>query len=100
VDAVIPVSHSGWYSLYAEGPHSDLLDVRFPQAGSNAIRVYVGEEKIRNRESAEYFVRWIEKLKGMADAWPGWRSEQEREHVFSQFEQGKRVYERLAAEPQ
>jgi TolB protein len=99
-DGEIPVSHSGWYSLYAEGPHSDLLDVRFPQAGTNAIRVYVGEEKIRNRESAEYFVRWIEKLKGMADAWPGWRSEQEREHVFSQFEQAKRIYERLAAEPQ
>ena len=96
----IEVTGSSWYSLYAEGPYSELLDVRIPQAGTNAIRVYVGDQKIRSRESAEYFVRWIGQLKAMADKWPGWRSEAEREHVFKQFDQARKIYEGLAAEKQ
>ena len=77
---------------------SDLLDVRFPQAATNAIRVYVGDEKIRNRASAEYFMRWIDKLRSMADKWPWWRSQKERGHVFAQFDEARGVYQRLAAE--
>ena len=94
----VDVEQSGWYSLYAEGPYSDVLDVRFPQAATNAVRVYVGDEKIRDRSSAEYFVRWIEKLGAMADQWPWWRSQKERDHVFSQFNEARRVYENLALE--
>ena len=50
------------------------LDGEYPQAATNVIRVYVGDQKIRNRESAEYFLSWIDKLRGMAEAWPWWRS--------------------------
>jgi Tol biopolymer transport system component len=91
----VPVESSSWYSLYAEGPHSELLDIRFPQAGTNAIRVYVGNEPIRNRASADYFIRWIHKLESMADQWPGWRTQKEKDHVYGQFEEARRVYERL-----
>jgi hypothetical protein len=98
LDTDIPVTESGWYALYADGPHSDLLDVLFPQAGTNAIRVYVGDQKIRNRTSAEYFVRWIDKLKAMAAQWQWWRSSDEQKHVFSQFDEARKVYEGLAAE--
>ena len=34
----------------------------------------------------------------MAEAWPGWRSEGEKRHVFAQFETARGVYERLASE--
>ena len=64
--------------------------MRMPQAGTNAIRVYVGDQKIRSRESAQYFVRWIDQLRAMAEAWPWWRSQKEREHVFSQFDRGSK----------
>jgi hypothetical protein len=94
----VAVDRSSWFTLYAEGPHSDVLDVRFPQAETNAVRVYVGDQKIRNRESAEYFIRWINKLTRMADQWPGWRSDRERKHVFSQFTEARAVYERLVQE--
>jgi hypothetical protein len=81
------VDRSGWFSLVAEGAPAHLpVDPAFPQAGTNAIRVYVGEERIRSRESAAYFLRWIEKLRGMSEKRPGWRSEREKEHVFRQFE--------------
>ena len=62
------------------------------------IRVYVGDGKIRNRASAEYFFRWIDKLHIMAGAWPWRRSDWEKQHVFAQFEEARRVYERLASE--
>ena len=96
----IDANESAWYSLYAEGPYSELLDVSMPQAGTNAIRVYVGDQKIRSPESAQYFVRWIDQLRAMAEQWPSWRSQKERQHVFSQFEEARRVYQRLAAEKQ
>ncbi|PYT26701.1 MAG: hypothetical protein DMG57_20670 [Acidobacteria bacterium] len=94
----MPVSKSSWYSLYAEGPASRYLDALYPQAATNAIRVYVGDQLIRNRESAEYFIRWIDKLHKMADEWPWWRSDAEKQHVFSQFDEARRIYERLASE--
>jgi hypothetical protein len=43
-------------------------------------------------------MHWIDKLRVMAEAWPGWRSQAEKEHVFSQFEEARQVYQRLAQE--
>jgi hypothetical protein len=34
----------------------------------------------------------------MADAWPGWRSEKERAHVFAQFDEARRLYQQRGAE--
>jgi len=93
-----PVTGSGWFALYAEGPRSDLLDINYVQAGTNAIRVYSGNQKIRNRESAEYFMRWIDKLQKQADAWPFWRSQMEKDHVFAQFQKARKIYEGFAQE--
>ncbi|MBM3773560.1 MAG: hypothetical protein FJW37_00165 [Acidobacteria bacterium] len=97
-EAEIPVEESGWYSLYAEGPAHPHLDAEYAQAATNAIRVYVGEAKIRNRESAGYFIRWIDKLQAMAGEWLWWRSEAEKKHVFAQFGQARAVYEQKARE--
>ncbi|MGH9720588.1 MAG: CehA/McbA family metallohydrolase [Bryobacteraceae bacterium] len=95
----VKVDRSGWFSLVAEGAPAGLpVDPAFPQAGTNAIRVYVGDQKIRNRESAEYFVAWIDKLRGMTEKFPGWRSQAEKEKVFAQFDEARRVYQKLAGE--
>jgi TolB protein len=91
----IHVSQSGWYSLYAEGPRDLRIEAQYPQAATNAIRIYVGDQKIRNEESAAYFIRWIDKLSTMAKAWPWWRSEAERNHVLVQFQQARKIYEQM-----
>src|SRR5260370_11635559 len=49
----VRVTGSSWFSLYSEGPPYRLLDAEFPQAATNAIRVYTGHRKIRNRASTE-----------------------------------------------
>jgi len=95
----VPINQSAWFSLTAEGPaRSHPLDALYPQAVTSAIRVYVGAQKIRNRHSAEYFIRWIDKLQAMAEAWSGWRSLKEKNHVLGQFSEARDVYKRLSTE--
>ena len=91
----VSVGESGWYALYAEGPEYQWLDAEYPQALTNCIRVYVGDGPIRSRESAEYFMRWEAKLRRMAEAWPWWRSDKEKAHVFAQFDEARGVYKEL-----
>jgi len=52
----------------------------------------VGGQPIRNPAAAEYGLRWIDNIQAQADAWPGWRSEAEKAHVFAQFEKARQVY--------
>ena len=99
IKEAIEVRKSGWFSLTATGPRrSHPLETGYPMASTNAIRVYVGNGKIRSRRSAEYFMRWIDRLKQQAAEWPDWRSSSEKNHVLGQFDQARRVYERLAGE--
>ena len=66
------VRESGWYTLQAEGsPWTHPIDDRYPLATTQSIRVYVGDDPIRNRDSARYFVRWIDRLIEMAEGTSG-----------------------------
>lgn len=96
----LPIKQSGWYHLRAEGNPTDRfpLDAAYAQAFTNPVWVTVGKQPVRNRAAAEYALKWIDTLQKMADAWPGWRSQEEKDHVFAQFEQARQVYRRFAAE--
>ena len=95
----IKLTESGWYSLTAEGdPAAPDLDPTFAQAATNAIRVYVGDGKIRNRESAEFFIQWVERVRERADGHFGWRSDAEKTHVLSQLDEAEHVYRQRAKE--
>jgi TolB protein len=93
LNAKAPVTASGWYSLYAEGEPTPMLDTTYPQAATNAVRVYVGNQRIRNAQSAEYFIKWIDKLHAMAEDWSMWRSQKEKDHVYAQFREARAIYE-------
>ena len=97
--ASITVSESRWFTLIVESdPYPDGGSDSFGQAVTNAVRVYIGDQKIRSRKSAEYFLRWIDKLEGRAEDWFGWRSEAEKKHVFAQLEEAREVYRQRARE--
>ena len=64
----------------------------FAQAVTNAVRVYVGESKIRSRESAEYFLRWIERLRSEISDLSLWRSEVERARTYRELDEAARIY--------
>ncbi len=94
----IRLKDSEWFSLMVEGPHAAFLDSTSLLAGTNAVRVYVGDQKLRDRSSAEYFMRWIDVLRKETEEWPWWRSPQEKEHILGQYDEARRVYQRLADE--
>ena len=96
----LQVSGSGWFHLRAEGIPADRfpLDSIYAQAFTNPVWVTVGGRPVRSRAAADYSIRWIDKLREMAEAWPGWRSQKERDHVFAQFDRAKAIYRGFAAE--
>jgi len=89
----LKVTESGWYTLQAmaAAPAHPIEDTH-PRATTNPIYVVAGGRPIRNKASADYFVRWIDKLTTMAAAHPGWRSDKEREHVLEQFREARQIY--------
>jgi hypothetical protein len=96
----IRVTRSGWYHLRVEGKPEERypLDIRWAQAFTNPVWVLVGDQPVRSREAAEYCIRWIDKLREMAEPWFGWRSEKEKAHVLAQFEEAREIYRKLARE--
>jgi hypothetical protein len=96
----LKAARSGWYHVRAEGAPADRfpLDTSYPQGFTNPVWVIVGNQPIRDRSSAEYSLRWIDKLQKLAEAWPGWRAQKEKDHVYAQFEEARKVYRRFASE--
>src|SRR6266540_5752923 len=94
------VARSGWYHLRAEGSPAERypLDAEYAQAFTNPVWVKAGNQPVRNRAAAEYALKWIDQLQQLAAAWPGWRSRQEQDHVFAQFEEARQIYRRLTRE--
>ncbi len=90
----LTIERSGWCHLRTEGRPTERfpLDVAYAQAFTNPVWFQVGNQAIRNPQSVDYAIRWIDKLQELADAWPGWRSETEKSHVFAQFEEARQLY--------
>ena len=89
----VRVEASGWFTLQAmaNAATHPIEDSR-PMATTNPIYVSVGGRPIRSKLSADYFVRWIDKLAQLAGEHPGWRSEKEKQHVLTQFAEARAVY--------
>lgn len=96
----LKVTRSGWYHLRAEGDPAERfpLDADYALGFTNPVWISVGGAPVRSAAAAAYGVKWIDQLRAMAEAWPGWRSEKERQHVFAQFDEAKRIYQQRGAE--
>ena len=97
----LPIEESSWITLQAYGSKpTHPIDDAFPLATTNPVWVTVGDRPVRSVISADYFIRWIDKLIGMAQTHPGWRSQREKDHVLGQFQAAQMVYRRLKEEAQ
>ena len=95
----INVTRSGWYTLRARTEKPVLpIDDTHLHAETGAIYVYCGDQPIRSKEDADYFIRWIDDITQQAREHPGWRSERERSHVLGQFAEARKVFEQRARE--
>jgi TolB protein len=100
VRKALRAAKSGWYHVRAEGAPADRfpLDASYPQGFTNPVWVIVGNQPVRDRASADYALRWIDKLQKLAQTWPGWRSPKEQDHVYAQLEEARKVYRRFLSE--
>jgi TolB protein len=96
----LKVARSSWIHLRVEGAAAERhpLDTGFAQAFTNPVWMLVGNQPVRHAASADYAIKWIDKLKTLASADPGWRSQKEKDHVFAQFDEAREVYQRFARE--
>lgn len=100
LEVPVDVDRSSWIHVRVDGDPAEgfPLDVRRPMAFTNPVWVEVDGAPPRDAGAADYGLRWIEKLRGLAEEWPGWRSDAERAHVFGQFDEAREIYRTLKAE--
>jgi dipeptidyl aminopeptidase/acylaminoacyl peptidase len=91
---------SGWYHVRVSGAPGESfpMDVPWVQAATNPVWIVLDGAPIRSAESANYALAWIDRLQEMAEEWPDWRSEAERNHVFGQFDEAREIYRAFRAE--
>ncbi|MDH3270312.1 MAG: CehA/McbA family metallohydrolase [Gemmatimonadota bacterium] len=94
VDRSFRPTESGWYHVRVNGSEEESfpMDITWVQAATNPIWVTVDGAPVRSAESADYAVAWIDKLQAMAEEWPYWRSQAEKDHVYAQFEEARDIY--------
>ena len=100
VSGTLAVEASSWAILRAEGNPEERrpLDCSYAQAFTNPVWITVGGRPVRSASAAEYSLRWLSRLREMAEAWPHWRSTAEEEHVYAQFDEARAIYEGFLAE--
>ena len=93
-------AHSGWYHVRVNGASGEAfpMGIGYVQAVTNPVWIIVDGAPVRSSESADYGIAWIDKLQEMAEEWPDWRSQAEKDHVYAQFDSARDVYRQLKAE--
>jgi hypothetical protein len=89
----LPLAHSGWCLLrgWNEKAQHPVLDA-YPYATTSPVYVRVGDETVRSREDAAYFVAWIDRLIAAAEAHPDWNTAAEKQGVLDLLRRGRAVY--------
>jgi TolB protein len=94
--AVVPldIDQSGWYIVraYADGPRTPALDL-YPFASTSAIYVTVANSPVRSRHDAEFFLKWIDRLRQETEAHIGWNTEAERNAVLELIAKARAEFE-------
>jgi TolB protein len=95
----IHARESGWYLLRAraERPAYPVLDM-YPYATTSPIYVTAGDQPIRSRKDAEYFIAWIDRLRTGALAHRDWNSEAEKAHSLDLIQRAREEFVRRLAQ--
>jgi hypothetical protein len=90
----LPVDSSGWYVLraYSDRPRLPVLDL-YPFASTSPFYVTVGNQPVRSKEDAEYFLTWIDRVREEVEKHTGWNTPAEREQVLRMINQARSVFE-------
>ena len=95
----LAVSESGWYlaRAYAAQARHPVLDLQ-PLGTTSPVYVTVGARPMRSTRDAQYFVRWVDRLRANVAAFAGWNDAREREHVMATLDAARAEWARRAGE--
>jgi hypothetical protein len=87
------VDRSGWYVVraYADRAELPVLDL-YPFASTSPIYVTVGNQPVRSREDAAFFVRWIERIEAETQASTAWNAPAEQAGVLRALADARTVF--------
>ena len=91
----LDVDQSGWYIVraYADGPRAPVLDL-YPFATTSPIYVTVADRPVRSRQDADFFLKWIDRVREEVNAHTGWNTVAERGSVLDQIAKARAEFER------
>ncbi|HEX9755429.1 MAG TPA: CehA/McbA family metallohydrolase [Gemmatimonadales bacterium] len=90
----LPVDSSGWYIVraWSERPRLPVLDL-YPFASTSPFYVMVGDQPIRSREEADYFLTWISRVRDEVERHTGWNTPAEREGVLTMLDRASSEFQ-------
>ena len=90
----VKIDESGWLLLRAWNEHAtpDVFDL-YPYATTNPVFVTVAGRPQRSRSDAEFFLKWIGKVKASASANRDYNSAAERDAVMRHIDDARRAFE-------
>ena len=85
---------SGWLLLRAwnDGSHPLVFDL-YPYGTTSPTYVTVGDAQPRSADDAEYFIRWIERVRESASEHGDYNNEAEKAAVLAHLDQARAVFE-------
>ena len=64
----------------------------YPYATTSPVYVRIGDEAVKSKDDAAYFVAWIDRLISAAKTHPDWNNEKEKTSVLDLFQRGRKIY--------
>jgi hypothetical protein len=89
----VQIDGSGWLLLRAwnDNAHPLIFDL-YPYATTNPVFVSVGNERLRSKTDADYFIAWIERIRESVKSHTGYNNDNERELILENLAQAQREY--------
>jgi hypothetical protein len=90
----IKLNESGWLLLRAWNDHAtpDVFDL-YPYATTNPVFVTIGGKPMHSKSDAEFFLKWIDKVKASSAANRDYNRPTEREAVLKHIDDARKVFE-------
>ena len=98
INETVSLDASAWFAIVAEAAEFRPVPQAYAQAVTNAVRVYIGGKPIRSRASAEYYLRWLDRLRATISKPEDWRSEREHSRVSAQIDEAAAIFRKRAEE--
>ena len=90
----LPIDHSGWIAVRAKGQRGPAQQAPESFAHTSALYVEVAGRPLRSQDDAEYFIRWIQRLRDDVRQRNRIPAAQQA-HVEQQMTQALEFYQRL-----